>query len=151
MHRSLQRRVAPAMMRAADRAMSPHDVASEELRQAWAAAYGRGPDASDAWDHAIKAAEAVLIPVVVPNQAKATMGHLLGQLRRPENGWRLVLPGADGDHGVAPLVGMLGLLWPNPDRHASGERRTPALAEARAVVQLTLTVVQWARDGVLRR
>ncbi|MGI5228409.1 hypothetical protein [Actinoallomurus iriomotensis] len=149
--RSLQRRVAPAMVSAAERAMSPLDAASEELRLAWAAAYGRGPDASDAWDHSIKAAESVLIPVVVPKKAKATMGDVLGQLRRPENGWRLVLPGADGDHAVAPLVGMLRLLWPNPDRHGAGQRRTPTLEEAQAVVQLTVTIVQWARDGVLRK
>jgi hypothetical protein len=146
--KSLRRRVDVAVQQAADRAMSPRDPASDELAQAWAAAYGRNPDASDAWDHAIKATEAVLIPVIVPAQAKATMGHVLGQLRRPENRWELTLPGAGG---VAPLVGMLSLLWPNPDRHASGERRAPTLEEAQAVVQLAVTIVQWTRDGVLRR
>lgn len=148
---ALRRRVGPAVQRSADRAMSTRDVAGEELARAWAAAYGRGADASDAWDHAIKAAEAALIPIVVPAQKKATMGHVLGALRQKEGPWRLLVAGAAGTHDVAPLVGMLQLLWPNPDRHASGQSRAPKLEEAQAVVQLTATIVQWARDGVLTK
>lgn len=148
---SLQRRVEAVVQQAADQAMTHTDPAGDELKRAWAAAYGRNPDASDAWDHAIKAAEAALIPIVVPAQKKATMGHVLGALRQKESSWRLRIAGADGTYGVAPLVGMLQLLWPNPDRHASGQGRAPGLAEAQAVVQLTATIVQWARDGVLNK
>jgi hypothetical protein len=58
-------------------------------------------------------------------------------------------PLIDAD-GIAPLVGMLRLLWPNPDRHA-GQGPAPALEQAQAVVQLATTIVQWTRDGVVRR
>jgi hypothetical protein len=52
----------PAAHDAYERAVAPQDVAGNELQEAWARALGRHPDASDAWDHAIKAVEAVLIP-----------------------------------------------------------------------------------------
>lgn len=148
---SLERRVEPTAKLAAQMAMSPQDEASEELRVAWSAAYGREPDPSDAWDHAIKAAEAVLVPLVVPNQAKPQFGHVLGQLKNQGNLWFLELPGQNLHHDVAPLVEMLSLLWPNPDRHANGQGRQPTLEEAQAVVHLAVTIVQWARSGVLKK
>jgi hypothetical protein len=60
--KSLRRRVEPAAHDAYERAVAPQDVAGNELQEAWARALGRHPDASDAWDHAIMAVEAVLIP-----------------------------------------------------------------------------------------
>ena len=65
----------PAATAAFEMAASPEDTASDELAVAWTKAYGLDPDLSDAWDHAIKAVEAVLIPIVVPTQAGAHIGH----------------------------------------------------------------------------
>jgi hypothetical protein len=147
---SLQRRVDASAEAAFRRAAKPLDIASEELANAWAAAYGRDPDPSDAWDHAIKAVEAAIIPVVCPKQNKPTLGHALGELDRQRDHWRLRLPGPDGAHGVEPLVGMLRLLWPNPDRHGSADRRrVPTAKEAENIVQLAVTLVQWSRDGAI--
>lgn len=144
----LQRRVDPVAQEAFDNATRTQDVASEELQHAWIKAYGREPDASDAWDHAIKAVEAILIDTVVPNQHDPTLGHVIGHLASQGHLWTLVLPGPNNDYSVAPLVTMLRMLWPNPDRHASPQhRRTPSLEEAQAVVHLAVTIVQWGRDG----
>jgi hypothetical protein len=147
-NQGLQRRVGPSAQQAFDVASLPDDVASEELQHAWINAYSREPDASDAWDHAIKAVEAILIATVVPNQHDSTLGHVIGHLSSQGHLWALVLPGPDNDYSVAPLVTMLRMLWPNPDRHASPQdRRTPSLEEAQAVVHLAVTLVQWGRDG----
>ncbi|MDQ4142671.1 MAG: hypothetical protein M3198_02840 [Actinomycetota bacterium] len=149
--RSLQRRVEATAEDAFDLTIDPLDVASEELKQAWGRAYTRDADASDAWDHAIKAVEAALAPVVVPRQHKPQLGHVLGELRKTAL-WQLELPGLEGSHSVEPVVAMLELLWPNPDRHGSShERRIPTLEEAQAVVHLAITVVQWARLNLIRR
>ncbi|MEV0581292.1 hypothetical protein [Nonomuraea sp. NPDC050310] len=150
-NRALQRRVNETARLAAQAAMSPNDLASEELREAWAAAYDRSPNPSDAWDHSIKAVEAVLIPLVVPNQNQPQFGHALGQLKGQGGAWRFEIPGPQQGHEVEPLVEILKLLWPNPDRHANGQGRPPLLEEAQAVVHLAVTVVQWIRAGALRK
>lgn len=61
--------------RAGDRA------ASDELAEAWQAAYGREPNPSDAWDHSIKAVEHIIKPVICPNNTKATLSNVTGDLR----------------------------------------------------------------------
>ncbi|MBF6298492.1 hypothetical protein IU459_13185 [Nocardia amamiensis] len=131
-------------------AVAVEDEATIELREAWANAYGRNGNASDAWDHAIKAVEDVLIPVVVPNKAKATLSDVLGQLRSPASSaqWKMMLPGADQTHDVAGFVGMLQWLWPNHDRHGGGgPRRIPSIDEARMIVTCAAMIVQWHRQG----
>ncbi|MFJ1537746.1 hypothetical protein ACIODS_04310 [Micromonospora chalcea] len=148
---SLVRRIDATATQAFSVSTSHADTATDELKEAWHNAYSRNPNASDAWDHAAKAVEAALIPLVVPTQAKPHLGHVLGQLRGQPARWRLVLPGANEKHSAEPLVAMLDLIWPNPDRHASDSRRVPSLKEAEAVVQLAVTIVQWARNGVLER
>ena len=149
--KSLERRVEPLAKEAARMAMSPGDPASDELQQAWQAVYGRDPNPSDGWDHGIKALEALLIPLVVPSQAKPTLGHVIGQLRTNRPHWKLALPGNDSDRDIATLVSMLDLLWPNPDRHANINSREPTLAETQAALHLTITIAQWAREGVITR
>ncbi|GGF13014.1 hypothetical protein GCM10007298_06180 [Williamsia phyllosphaerae] len=129
-------------------ASSQSDEASIELREAWSNAFGRNGDPSDAWGHAIKALEDLLIPVVVPQQTKPTLGHVVGQLRRQGLSWEFVLPGKDGNYDVDPLVGMLELVWPNHDRHGgSGDKQRPSQQEARAVTTLAATILQWHREG----
>jgi hypothetical protein len=147
----LRRRVDSTATSAFERAGEPADIASRELTEAWSNAYNREPDASDAWDHAIKAVEAVLIPVVVPLMDRPTLGNVLGQLSSQPHLWKLGIPGSNDAYSIEPLVSMLRLMWPNPDRHGGLNGRTPTLEEARAVVHLAVTIVQWARDGQIIR
>ena len=145
----LVRRVDPTSTASFVEASSPSDTASAELREAWTAAYGRNPDASDAWDHSIKAVEAILIPIVTPANAKATLGSVIKVLNdHPDLCW-LELEGQDKSASADPLVSMLRLMWPNPDRHGGQGSREPTLMEAEAVVHLAVMIVQWARSGVL--
>ena len=109
-------------------------------------------DASDAWDHSIKAVEAVLIPIVVPGKEKANLGSVAGQLKANPAGFRFVIePNPDAPAGIRTIEEMIRLMWPNPDRHAGAKRRTPSNEEARAVVHMAVTLVQWARDGAVAR
>jgi hypothetical protein len=138
-----------------DSATAEADPASAELNEARIRAYGRrDEDASDAWDHAIKAVEAVLIPIVVPEISRPTLGRVIQQLDRGQpQPVTLGLAGPDGSRSVAPLVAMLRLMWPNPDRHGGSpeHNRVPTIEEARAVVHLAVTIVQWGRDGLIAR
>ena len=130
-----------------ENAIAVADEATDELQQAWKHAYGRSPDASDAWDHGIKALESVLVPIVEPNNTKATLGSVIATLQGASHKWQTVFPGPDLDNNVTNLVGALRLAWPNPDRHAGGKVQKPGLEEARAVVGLTACVVQAHREG----
>lgn len=150
--KGLQRRVDESAAAAMAQAASPADSASEELSTAWTAIYGREPDPSDAWDHAIKAVEAVLIPLVVPKKKKATLGDVVGQLSANPSGWKLSLSSSGTVGSVGTLESVLRLMWPNPDRHGGGgSTRVPSQAEGEAVVQLAVLVVQWCRSGVLSK
>lgn len=133
-----------------DAAVASADHTSGELREAWAKAYGRDPDPSDAWDHAIKALESVLQPVVLPKDGKATLGKIVAALSQGARKFKSSFAGPEADNSVDKLVETLCLLWPNPDRHASGQpSRKPTLQEARAVVNLAAALVQCDRDGYL--
>lgn len=147
---ALERRVDVGSVAAKNEVISVQDLASVELAEAWKKCFSRDADPSDAWDHAAKAVEAILIPVVVPAQAKPHLGHVLGRLRSQKDSWRLALPGAKNDYSIEALIGMLDLIWPNPDRHASEGGRNPTPQEAQAVVHLAITIVQWARSDVLQ-
>lgn len=133
-----------------DASVASTDHTSDELREAWAKAYGRSADPSDAWDHAIKAVESILQPVVLPKDDKATLGKILAALSQGSHKFVSAFAGPDADNAVGKLVEALSLLWPNPDRHASGQpSRKPTLPEARAVVNLAAALVQCERDGYL--
>lgn len=147
----ITRTVAPELMDLMSSATSPGDLASKDVAVAWANAFGRNGDPSDAWDHAIKALEHLLSPVVVPKKDKATLGDVVGVLRANNgNKWRSSLPGKNEDNAVAPLVGTLDLIWPNTvDRHGSATNRSPTVEEARTIVSITVALVQAHRETPL--
>jgi hypothetical protein len=148
----LMERIDPAALAQFADSIGLHDEVTEELAVAWSKAYGLHPDPSDAWDHSIKALEAALKPIVVPNNASATLGHIVGEIRSNPSRVTLGLTDNGLTHQTRPaetLLGMLRLVWPNPDRHQGPDHRTPGLQEARGVVQLAVTVVQWLRGSVL--
>jgi hypothetical protein len=125
---------------------------STELKEAWEKAHARNSNPGDAWDHAIKAVEAVLIPIVVPRKTKPNLGDVIGQLRGQPHLWKLDLRGQNRDHSIDPLVAMLTLLWPDPSRHGSPTPEPPAtVEEGRALVNLAVTIMQWGRDGLIVR
>jgi hypothetical protein len=150
--RGLEQRVDPATRDAYESASSPDDAASAELNEAWRKAYGRDPDASDAWDHAIKAVETVLVPIVTPNNPKATLGAVLGEMKTNPSALTFHLVSSSRTvSNVQTIEAMLRLVWPNPDRHggAAGASRTPSLQEAQSVLQVAIAIVHFVRLGVL--
>lgn len=150
-------RVSSAVVDARDEAMDSASQAgrlnaARRLRSAWLSAYGRSPNPSAAVAEAIRAVEAAAIPVVCPDQAEASLGHVIGQLRQPAR-YRSVIVDQAGDDDVTPVVGMLSMLWrAHRDRHEGVEPAEVVSQEAaQACVHLATTLVQWFVAGVVRR
>ena len=118
--------------------------AASYLQAAWRHAFGMDPDPSAAYGEAVRAVEAAAIPVVSPNNGRATLGTVIRDVRNQP--WLLVLVDvndAPGDAG--PFVEMLNCLWQGQrSRHAGGASTRPQTqSEAEAAVQLAVLAVQW--------
>jgi len=151
--RSLVRRVSPTETIQFANVVSVEDSASEHLQAAWTAVYGLHPDPSAAWDDCIKACEAVLKPIVI---GQATMGGVVGTLRGAPSQFTLHLRdnATDPTKRVVPMTAfeqMLHFIWVNPDRHQGADHRVPTREEARAVLHIAITVVEWVRTKILTK
>lgn len=144
--KGLQRRVHATAIEAFDTLVAVPDNASDHLARAWTGAYGRNPHPASAWHHSIKAVEASLRPVVCPNNPIATLSQIIDELHTGR--WRLEVRGQARDYAIDPLIKMLELVWPDPNRLDTTTSELPTTREeARAVVQLAVAIVQWGRDG----
>ena len=99
----------------------------------------------------IKAAEAALRPIVCPNNTKATLSNVIGELR--SQSWELRVRGRARDYTIEPLIKLLEVMWPDPNRHgaATPSRRRPWRKHALLFVHAAVTVVQCGRDGAVVR
>jgi hypothetical protein len=147
----LERRVSEATGQAFALAVAVSDPVAEELKQAWSAVFGRNPDSSDAWDHAIKAVEELLIPIVVPKVEKANLGTVAGELKTNPQNWNFGLPSNGGRGNGETLEGLIRHIWPNPDRHGGPTNRQPTPEEAQAAVQIAIVIVGLCRGRLVKK
>jgi len=142
-----------ALTVAIDEAKSRNDVgsASEHLAAAWAAAYAKQPDPVKAYSESIKAVEAAAHATIHPGNSRATLGTMLKYMRDHEGDFRVMIP-APGVP-VAGLIGMMAILWQGQTSRHGGQAPTRAEtpAEARAAMQLAVTLVHWFSTGIVRR
>ena len=138
----LERRVDPTRTTAvAKAATSAGNSAADYLRAAWTAAYGLHPDPSAAYRDAIRAVEAVVLPIALPRDPTPTLGKAIKHLKDTSNRWETAIQDKDGQGTIDPVIAMLERLWHGQtDRHG-GAAPTQAMAEA--AVHLAATLVQW--------
>ena len=115
--------------------------------------YGVTPNPPSAFSAAIKAVESAAHSIIEPNNAKATLGTMIGQLRNAPGRYRLVLPGSDANGDVAVLRDMMSLIWTSQtSRHgAQTNMRDETLEETEMAVQLAVVLVHWFTTGAIRR
>jgi len=152
----LQRRVSESVAVASRRVMDSTGRAGEHLRNAWSIAYGRNPDANAAYLEAVKAAEAAMVPVISPNNTKATLGTMLGDMKGMQGKLSIELTPKDASIASFDVVlGMCQLLWKSqPERHGTPEARPHSSVSAKAAeaaIHLALTIVQWFCGGIVVR
>jgi hypothetical protein len=142
---SLRRRVTEVGDALARQPQSGVGNAASELRTAYDKAYGREPEASAAYRHAIKAVEAAAIPVISPNNASATLGTVIADMRQSPAKWTSVLVRPARKIGttkeditsVEVTMALMDQLWHNQtDRHSPGDNEP--------TVPITSQQAEWA-------
>jgi hypothetical protein len=125
--------------------------AADHLAAAWDKAYATTPDYAKSYSEAIKAVEAAAHALIEPNNAKATLGTMLGQLRSHPGKFCLMLPAPGVD--IAPVIGMMAALWEGQtSRHGGKNPTRPETGqEARAAVHLAVALVHWLSSGTVGR
>ncbi|MGW5609520.1 hypothetical protein ACWEWI_26190 [Streptomyces sp. NPDC003753] len=154
----LEERVTPAVRDAvrqtiADAAAGPAaGSAADHLAAAWQAAYGRSPDPVRAYSEAIKAVECAAHAVIQPNNARATLGTMLGEIKNARHKFSTAIPSPAGD-AIAPAEAMMRALWEGQtSRHGAQTVTVPeSLDAARAGVHLAAALVQWFVSGAVVR
>jgi hypothetical protein len=150
----LRRRLDPTVAANVDQAIAGAEpTAGELLRAARQHAYGLHPDPDAAYRDAVRAVEEIACPMMLPQNARATLGAVLAHLRDGGDKWRFVLVDKDGKDDVTPLVAMMDRLWTGQvSRHGGGPNsRAQTQAEAEAAVHLAATLVQLLGSGSLSR
>ncbi|MFI1285177.1 hypothetical protein ACH4U5_31215 [Streptomyces sp. NPDC020858] len=155
----LEERVTPAVRDAvrqaiADAATSPSaGSAADHLATAWQSVYGRSPDPVRAYSEAIKAAEAAAHAVIQPNNAKATLGTMLGEIKNARHKFSTALSTPAGGDPIAPAETMMRALWEGQTSRHGGQSPTApeSLEAARAAVHLAAAIVQWFVSGAVIR
>lgn len=150
----LIRRVPDGVQSAVDKAISSGNHAGDRLGKAWEAAFGLDPNPSHAYSLSVKAVEDAAVPVVSPNDAAATLGKIISQMRNTGD-WGLPLAREDKYAPTsATLLSMMKMLWAGQaDRH--GGHHDPDLVvtqeAAEVAVMTAATLVQWFTSGAVAR
>lgn len=152
----LERRVDPTAAASQQEAVTAGTAAGgsagTHLATAWSETYGLHPDATKAYSESIKAVEAAAAPVVTPNDLKATLGKMIGELRANPAKYEVEIGGAHaGD--VGPVLALMSMLWDGQtDRHGGVAVTVPITAgQAAMAVHAAATLVQWFSTGLVRR
>lgn len=147
----LERRVAETTEQEYLQARGIGGKAGDKLTEAWHAAFGRSENAEQCWKASVAAVEAALQPVVSPNNSGARLGTMRNEIKVAPHKWECDLPvwGDEKITSVEAFLSVLNRITYDDGRHG-GDDRVPEMREARAVLMVAVTVVEWVRDKVFR-
>lgn len=159
--RGLEFRVPPAARAQIERAVheTPSSI-SQLMVKAWNAAYGLEPHPDVAFLLAVQATEAAARGVISPDDGAARLGKMIRDCEAKPSKWELVItesrpyvPEQDSAlDGVQAVIQMLRVIaYGQKARHPDHDSDVNSIHEARAAVNLAVTLVQWCIDGAFRR
>lgn len=148
----LQRRVHRSELALLESVAAEGQDAGRAIEAAWNHCYKPHPDCAQAYNDAVTAVEACVIPVAIPNDAKGTLGKAIAHMRATSDRWEV--GGLRGTRRASEtLVAMLETLWQGQIRHANhgGAVSRVTQREAEAAVSLALTIVHWFTADLVTR
>lgn len=159
---SLQYRADPTVRAATEQAIADaNQGASHWLAEAWNDAYGRTPRPGPSYDASIKAVEATYRGVVIPNNGRGTITQVINGLRDGRAKFVFDLEDSRGAAAGAnePPVDTLDVVLDMLRALAYGQRvrhgedgpvTINTDTEARAALQIAVSLVQFVSDGAFR-
>ncbi len=138
-------RVAHAAIRDAEESAARH------LRNAWNQTYGRERNPTHAHAEMIRATESAARPVITPNDTRATLGTLIGQL--DGQGSLYTTTGASpANNGVPGIVAMMRVLWQQQtDRHGANPTVPATQGRVEFLLPIASALVHVFSTGAIRR
>ncbi|MFT8329980.1 hypothetical protein [Bifidobacterium psychraerophilum] len=152
----LEKRVDPVMQKSIDGlgAMGSDAEEIRHLQKAWDKTFGRDPDYQYAYGEIIRAVEAVICPLVEPDNNKATLSSVAGVMRS-QQGWHYVIEPKDEHAQVAGgfmRLAIEALMNNHQQRHAGGGDNTPVSEEqTKGALYMAVTILQAVHDGLITR
>lgn len=143
-------RIADGEQASLDRLGDGAGAAGALLQRSFSAAFGLQTNAGEAYKMAVKAVETAAHQTIEPNNTGATLGTMLGVMRKAPVKWTLPLDErADHVHGNEELlISMMQSIWDGQeDRHRDGKVE---LSEARAAFHAAVSLVGWFHDGLVQ-
>ena len=158
----LYRRVEAPVVEAWQRARaaaeeSGRPAAARYLTEAWQKTYGMHPEPTAGYGAAVKAVDAVAVPLVLPTVRNATVHRVRTELVKKQAEWCFVLGEAEGvqeGQGSVDVVATMldRLLRGETERHGDERVNRPSTPEeAQAAVHLAAVLVQWFVSGAVQR
>jgi len=136
-------------------AASPGTAAERYLRGAWSHVYGHHTNPSAGYLDAVRAVEAVAIPIVTPKDTVGSLGKVIPAMRDAPAKWATVFSPPAGVDAIQTAIAMMELLWRSQaDRHGVADPAPPIVTtpeEAEAALHLAATLVHWFNTGTISR
>ena len=138
--------VRKAVQEASDKAEAS---AAEHLKLAWAATHSRERNPALAHSEMIRAVESAARPVLTPNDLRATLGTLVGQLTSQSSLYTTAGASVAND-GVAALASMMRMLWQQQtDRHGANPTITATQERVEFLLPMAAAVVHAFSTGAV--
>lgn len=151
----LVKRIDDTVWASYEQAVKPGDQAARLLESAWAKQYSRDQDPNGAADDATAAVEALLRPVVAPNDEKATFGRMISAIEDAPDKWECAIPDRNWKGqtltGTDTFLNALKTVLYRPNRHGGGTRDGYTVEQSSTVVLQAVTIVGWLRQNAFRR
>lgn len=149
--RGLVERVPEGVQQAVEATIARAGDSGRVLARAWAHVHGLNPEDSTAFAEAVKAVEIAAVARVQPNNASASLGTVLGQMKA-DGDWRLPLREHTDAPGPQLILSMIRTLWyGHRDRHGGVNYSDVRHDEARAAVVLAASLIDWFESEALQR
>jgi len=117
------------------------NAASDFMKQAWSSAFGRSPNPSLAYSSSIKAIEAAVWPIILPNNQRSTLGDLIREIDNNQGKWHTSITETVANEGMDSINAAMKVVWHGQtDRHGTANPIIPSQQAAEQAIFAALYI-----------